>query len=823
MNKFSIPKILLFCFMCQLFSVTANADNKAKKATKIDFNQNWAFVKSNVERIVDFEKENKAMETVLLPHTWNAHDMVVGSNAPYEGVAWYRKTFATPSLTEKQRLLLEFEGVNNCHTVWINGGYAGGRNGGFLPTLLDITDLLEEGENTVLVRVDSRFTITAAMPANIDWNRYGGITRPVWMHVREHAYLTSVGVEIRTPEVTKESATTLVQVHVQEESLSGSELQIHHTLTRPNGTLVSTTSNSLLTKYSRKNTVETELPLVSNPKLWSDTNPILYTLKTEVIEDGVVIDQRTDRIGYRFFHFDVDKGFVLNGEPTQLRGANMHIFYPGLGNAVPERFHRSEMELMKKMGCNFMRTAHYPRPKMVLDICDELGILVMEEQPYWHGSVRASHGEEAVDNAPRLIQDMVKHHRNHPSIIAWNTVNEVMIAPFFQIGLGHFEPNDPRRAAWLINTKEYPYIRRHLQKMVDAFKEADPDRPVSMVVGGAWKKNDNAQMTSVAAMEHYTKELNKWLKDKPWVDIIGTWPLDGGGYCTCNECKVPETIVKAIKKLAINVKEEHPDVIVEYLCYKKLQAPTTAEDNMNILYCPNLELHPELEKGWLKAAKDAEGVCQFEYLMADHYRYKGHVWLRPETAIESANYIVENGFKGSVSLYLGLQVWWRGAFNYYFFGKAMWEENLEVKPILKEYCDLYYGNYSDKVYSIFDRILFQMQGDGYFEVTKGVRKDIELRSSKMVQSSQVLLKEVKLLQSEITDPTIVARVIMVAYYLESTNLYFKWVLDKSVENANNIFEFAKTHSDLNDGASVEDEYLKWMLFKVFPAVSNIQE
>jgi beta-galactosidase len=503
MNKITTKIALLLCIISVLFSGIVTAGNNETKPSKIDFNRGWAFVKSIADWPVDFEKENNALEPVHLPHTWNADDMVVGSSTPYEGVAWYRKNFIAPSMAEGQRLLLEFEGVTNCHKVWVNGGYAGGRNGGFLPTLMDITDLLEEGENTILVRVDSRFEITAAMPANIDWNRYGGITRPVWMHVREHAYLTSAGVEIRTPEVTKEKASTLVQVHVQEESLSGSELQIRHTLIEPDGDIISTITNSLNTAYSRTNTIETELPLVSNPELWSDTRPVLYTLKTEVIEGGEVIDQREDRIGYRFFHFDADEGFVLNGKPTQLRGANIHIFYPGLGNAVPERFHRSEMELMKEMGCNFMRTSHYPRPKACLDVCDELGILVMEEQPYWHGSVRASYGEAAIDNAPRLINDMVRHHRNHPSIIAWNTVNEVMIAPFYQIGTGHLEPNDPRREAWMINAKEYPYIRRHLQKMVDAFKEADPDRPVSMVVGGAWKKNDAAHLTSVADIVAY--------------------------------------------------------------------------------------------------------------------------------------------------------------------------------------------------------------------------------------------------------------------------------------------------------------------------------
>ncbi len=470
---------------------------------KTDFNRDWQFAKSDVDWPEDLRNQSPEMEAVILPHTWNADDMVVGSTESYVGPGWYHKIFTLPALEAGQRVLLETEGATNCHKVWVNDGYAGGRNGGFLPTLMDITDLLESGENTILVRVDNTYDLVAAMPGNIDWNRYGGITRPVWLHVREHAYLKDAGVEVMTPSVSKEEATTVVRSHVQEEGLSGSDLEIRHTLLGPDGEQVSVTAWPMQTQYSRTNTVEVGLPTVDSPQLWSDTNPVLYTLVTEVLEDGVPIDRREDRIGYRYIRFDPNDGFLLNGKPTELRGANIHIFFPGLGNAVPERFHRSEMALMKRMGCNYMRTSHYPRPKACLDACDELGILVLEEQPYWHGSLRAVKGEAAVDNCVRLIQDMVRHHRNHPSIIAWNTVNEVMLAPAYKPGEGHLEPSDPRRVAWGINPKEYPYIRRHLQKMVDTFKEEDPDRPVSMVVGSAWQKNDDAGLSSLGDIVAY--------------------------------------------------------------------------------------------------------------------------------------------------------------------------------------------------------------------------------------------------------------------------------------------------------------------------------
>ena len=478
-------------------SFAAAADNASGR---VDFNRGWSFVKSNAKWMDDFAAEAKAMAPVILPHTWNTDDMGPGLKDPYIGGGWYRKTFTAPELKSGQRLLIEFEGVNNFSKVWVNGGYAGGRNGGFLSTLMDITDLLNEGENTIFVRADNSYKLEAAMPVWIGWDRYGGISRPVWLDVREHLYISCAGVEIRTPDVTAASASTVVRTHLEETKLSGSTLEVRHILASPNGKVVSTTTTPVKTRYSLTNTIEVKLPIVKRPKLWSDVKPVLYTLTTEILESGKVIDSQTDRIGYRFFNFDADKGFTLNGKPTKLKGANIHVFFPGLGNALPGRFHRNDMKLMKKMGCNYMRTSHYPRSKECLDACDELGILVMEEQPYWHGSLRASGGEEAIDNSARMIRDMVRHHGSHPSIIAWNTVNEVMIAPAYKPGVGHLPPGHPGRMAWRINPKEYPYLRRHLQKMVDTFKEVDPDRPVSMVVGGQWRKNDVAGMTSVADM-----------------------------------------------------------------------------------------------------------------------------------------------------------------------------------------------------------------------------------------------------------------------------------------------------------------------------------
>ncbi len=153
MNNKPLITAALFTLMAALLTSCSLAAGQGKAtSTRIDFNRDWTFVKSSAEWTDDFIAEARAMEPVILPHTWNEDDMAPGLKDPYIGGGWYRKSFAAPSLKPGQRLLIEFEGVNNYHKVWVNGGYAGGRNGGFLTTLLDITDLLDAGDNTILVR-----------------------------------------------------------------------------------------------------------------------------------------------------------------------------------------------------------------------------------------------------------------------------------------------------------------------------------------------------------------------------------------------------------------------------------------------------------------------------------------------------------------------------------------------------------------------------------------------------------------------------------------------------------------------------------------------
>ncbi len=470
---------------------------------KEDFNRDWEFAKSDAEAPLEFlHGETIDRETVILPHTWNADDMVPGIEDAYIGIGWYSKTFEAPTLSDGQRVLIEFEAVAMTSRVWVNETYTGGRDDGYLSFDVDITDALKPGENRILVRADNRYDMRAMAPAHIDWNRYGGIHRPVWLHIKEAVHFSHCGIETRTPEVSEKETVLTVKTHVSETRRTGGKVSVKHILLDPDGVELDSVCEDAATVYERDNLAMNQLN-VTEPRLWSIEKPVLYTLRSELLDGEKKLDSMETTVGFRYYEFDADQGFSLNGKPMKLCGVNQHIFYPGIGSAVPERYYDEELRLLKGMGCNFFRTSHYPRPKYFMDLCDRHGLLVMAEQPYWHGSVRSENGEAAIANSSRTLGDMIRQTGSHPSIILWNTVNEIAISPKFQKGVGHLSPEDPRRKAWLQKNTEWPYMRRACAVMVDTFKEKDPQRPVSLIVGGAWDLNDQAGLPLVADLIAY--------------------------------------------------------------------------------------------------------------------------------------------------------------------------------------------------------------------------------------------------------------------------------------------------------------------------------
>lgn len=195
------------------------------------------------------------------------------------------------------------------------------------------------------------------------------------------------------------------------------------------------------------------------------------------------------------------------------------------------------------------------------------------------------------------------------------------------------------------------------------------------------------------AVAYFAKRLAEYAKAHPEAQILGTWPLDGGGYCECKACQKPDIAFRAIRRVAEAVQKARADLTVEYLAYTPQTLPvpkaTPPLSNMSALVCDRLD---DLAREWVRHMQGARGACYFEYNLGDNYRWKANVWLRPEAAVQTAHAISAIGYHGVISLFLPIRNWWRSAFNTWFFARACWQHDLDVNHELDLYCARYFGD-----------------------------------------------------------------------------------------------------------------------------------
>lgn len=374
-----------------------------------------------------------AWESVTLPHTVRI-EAPETSYKPFLGVALYRRTVEAQPEWKNKRVTLFFEGAMQVAEVWVNGEFVTKHEGGYTPFTVDLTPALEKtGKAVVTVRVDN--THKPLIPpgkANdkIDFCYFGGIYRNVRMRVSDKLHLTDAvtvgnapagGVFARYENVSEKSADVLVTAQVKNDSAVPAHAPVSFELCDAAGRRVASASAYAgLLAPGAAASVAAKLT-VTSPKLWHPDSPYLYTLVTEVVRDGKVVDTERTKLGIRSVAFDND-GFHLNGKPFVLRGANRHQDYPWLGNAVPDNASYRDIRLLKEAGYNFLRLAHYPQSQAVMDACDELGVMVSVCTPGWQ---YFNKDEVFKNHARQNIRDMVRWHRNHPSVAMWEvTLNE---------------------------------------------------------------------------------------------------------------------------------------------------------------------------------------------------------------------------------------------------------------------------------------------------------------------------------------------------------------------------------------------------------------
>jgi len=423
--------------------------------TKQSINTSWQFHKGNDVAV----SAPGYWQEVNLPHSWNNEDVMDDTPGYYRGIGYYQKEIAIPAGWKSKSVYIHFEGAGQKAELFVNGKSAGIHIGGYSPFNFNISKLLKSGNNTIMVKVDNAFD-DAIAPLGGDFSVYGGIYRDVYLvaaasdHFDMDNYASS-GIFVSTPDVSKEKASVAIKGKVT--SLR-KDVKVRSALYDAEGNIIASQTNSI----NADGSFDLRLKEVSDPKLWSPENPYLYKVVNSLIDGRTkkVIDEVTNPLGFRWYSFDAEKGFSLNGSPYKIMGASRHQDYKGIGPALPDALHINDVQWLKEMGGNFLRVSHYPQDPAIMEACDRLGILTSVETP---GNNQVTESASYAHNMLEMQREMIRQNYNHPSVIIWSYMNEVLIQPLHQ-------DNTTERAQYWKN------LRNVAQQMDDLCRKEDPAR-----------------------------------------------------------------------------------------------------------------------------------------------------------------------------------------------------------------------------------------------------------------------------------------------------------------------------------------------------------
>ena len=473
-------------------------------------NDGWKFHQGDLENAAAIGADDAKWQSVHLPHDWSVENQLsptLASATGYlpGGIGWYRKHLAVPAAQKGKKLYVYFEGVYNRSEVFINGTSLGKRPNGYISFRYDLTPYLRYGEDNVLaVKVDH------SQDADSRWYTGSGIYRNVWLVPAEPVHLEQWGV-YAYPTVDKNKGTLHVQVALANTSATSANVSIQTELKDASGSTVAKKTTKASVPAGDRGEIQLALD-VKNPILWRLDNPNQYTLETVVLQNGTPIERSTVKTGFRTFTFDPNKGFALNGEWMKVKGVCIHHDAGVLGAAVYPEVWRRRLLTLKKLGVNAVRTSHNPQATSLYELCDELGLLVMNEAydewefpkrkwlEGWNVGTPGFQGayDFFAEWGERDLADMVKRDRNHLSIFAWSIGNEVDYpndpyshpildggqseGGFTQATFGGYKPDAP-------DAMRLGDIAKRLAAVV---KQHDTSRPVTAGLAGVAMSNETA-------------------------------------------------------------------------------------------------------------------------------------------------------------------------------------------------------------------------------------------------------------------------------------------------------------------------------------------
>lgn len=509
-----------------------------RSVTKI--NQDWIFIKENVGAASAASAPGVKID---IPHTWNNQDGQDGGNDYYRGTCWYVKKLEQPSIRPGDQVYLEFRGVAMIADVYFNENLLFHHEGGYSTFRVNITDYLRE-ENTLAVAVDNSPN-RKVYPQKADFTFYGGIYRDVYLITVPEShfdldYYGAPGIKV-TPNIKDKNAQISIEAFVTDD-----RGDVRVTLEGVNSVIVKIKDGIAKAEFE-----------IKDVHLWNGLkDPYLYTAKAELIMNGSSIDEISTRFGCRSFSFDQEQGFFLNGQSYPLHGVCRHQDRKAVGNALTPDMHKEDFELIRELGANTIRLAHYQHDQYFYELCDEAGMIVWAEIPYI-----TEHMPEGRDNTISQLTELIAQNYNHPSIICWGLSNEIT----FSGGLSedcldnHRVLNDlahkmdPTRPTTIANLGSVEYDSplleipdifsynlyfgwyvgeaKEINDWLDDFHRIRPDKFVGLSEYGAdttlrWqtgqpKKGDYTEQYQAVYHEHYLKAIMK----RPFIWATHVWNM----------------------------------------------------------------------------------------------------------------------------------------------------------------------------------------------------------------------------------------------------------------------------------------------------------
>ncbi len=502
MNHFN--KKYTFLIICICFIFSANAQRVITS-----FDADWKFIKQDISQASAANYNDKSWRSLNVPHDWSieypfnrANTSGRGGGYVETGIGWYRKSFVLNTTESNQQFFIEFDGVMMNSDVWINGYHLGKRPYGYISFQYELTKHLNFGKdkiNVLAVRADN-----SLQPAS-RWYTGSGIYRHVKLISTGTTHIDKWGVFVTTPKISTDNATVHAQIQVLNQSAASNNIVIETSIMAPNGSVVSNNQLKLSIAAAQQKIVDQDLT-VTQPQLWTLEKTNQYTAIVTVKANNKIIDTYKTIFGIRTIQFDAEKGFLLNGNAVKIKGVCLHHDGGAFGSAVPLGVWEKRILALKELGVNGIRTSHNPVAPEFLSLCDQLGMLVMNETfDTWNArKTSADNGYNLyfTDWWERDTRDQVLRDRNHPSVVIYSIGNEI-----------HDNLNDSTGF-------------RKYKMQQDLVHSLDSTRPVTMALfrPGISRVYENgfAETMDIVGQNYRENELVALHEKKPNLKQIGT-------------------------------------------------------------------------------------------------------------------------------------------------------------------------------------------------------------------------------------------------------------------------------------------------------------